>query len=92
LSWRRAESKLGWWVKPANPLKGTAIIHVHGGWFNWGSAQAFRNFVGHIALSAGIDSFIADYRLAPEHPFSAAVKDVEACYYGMVDWELPGSR
>ncbi len=75
----------GWWVKPARAQKGAAIIHVHGGWFNWGTAQAFRNFAGHIALSAGADAFIPDYRLAPEHPFPAAVRDLEACYRGLVD-------
>jgi monoterpene epsilon-lactone hydrolase len=75
----------GWWAKPAHVHKGAAIIHVHGGWFTWGTAQAFRNFVGHIALSAGADAFIPDYRLAPEHPFPAAVRDLEACYRGLVD-------
>jgi monoterpene epsilon-lactone hydrolase len=75
----------GWWAKPARGQKGAAIIHVHGGWFNWGTAQAFRNFAGHIALSAGADAFIPDYRLAPEHPFPAAVRDLESCYRGLVD-------
>jgi acetyl esterase/lipase len=70
----------GWWAKPAGARKGTAILHLHGGWFNWGTASAFRNFVGHIAIAAGADTFIPDYRLAPEHPFPAAVKDAEACY------------
>src|ERR1700722_9502485 len=74
----------GWWAKPAKARKGAAIIHVHGGWFNWGTAQAFRNFVGQIALNAGADAFIPDYRLAPEHPFPAAVRDLEACYRGLV--------
>jgi monoterpene epsilon-lactone hydrolase len=37
----------GWWAKPAHAQKGAAIVHVHGGWFTWGTAQAFRNFVGH---------------------------------------------
>src|ERR1700720_2548840 len=54
----------GWWAKPARAQKGAAIIHVHGGWFNLGTARAFRNFVGHFALSAGADAFIPDYRLA----------------------------
>jgi len=74
----------GWWVKPTKAREDTAIIHVHGGWFNWGTAQAFRNFAGHIALSGGADAFIPDYRLAPEHPFPAAVRDLEACYRGLV--------
>jgi epsilon-lactone hydrolase len=75
----------GWWAKPAQARKGAAIIHVHGGWFNWGTAQAYRNFVGHIALSARADAFIPEYRLAPEHPFPAAVRDVEASYRGLLD-------
>jgi epsilon-lactone hydrolase len=75
----------GWWARPAQARKGAALLHLHGGWFNWRTAQAFRNFVGHIALSAGVDAFIPDYRLAPEHPFPAAVRDAEACYRGLVE-------
>jgi len=64
------------------------MIHVHGGWFIMGTAQAYRNFVGHIALSAGADAFIPEYRLAPEHPFPSAVRDLEACYRGLVDQRI----
>jgi epsilon-lactone hydrolase len=77
----------GWWAKPASARKGAAILHLHGGWFNWGAARAFRNLVGHIAMSAAVDAFIPDYRLAPEHPFPAAVKDAEACYRGSLTAE-----
>jgi monoterpene epsilon-lactone hydrolase len=73
----------GFWAKPARARKGAAIIHAHGGWFNLGSARAYRNFVGQIAASAGAHAFIPEYRLAPEHPFPAAVTDVEACYRGL---------
>ena len=48
----------GWWAKPGRARKSAAILHLHGGWFNWGAAQAFRNLVGHIAMSAGADAFI----------------------------------
>jgi len=75
----------GFWAKPARAQNGVAILHVHGGWFNFGTARAYRNLVGHIASSAGADAFIPDYRLAPEHLFPAAVTDVEACYRGLVD-------
>ena len=75
----------GWWARPARAQKGSAIIHVHGGWFNWGTAEAFRNLAGHIALRAGADAFIPDYQLAPEHPFPAAVRDLEASYRALIE-------
>jgi len=75
----------GFWAKPAGSRKDAAIIHAHGGWFNFGTAHAYRNLVGQIASRAGADAFIPDYRLAPEHLFPAAIMDVEACYRGLVD-------
>ena len=74
----------GWWAVPAHGRNGAAILHLHGGWFNWGTALAFRNLVGHIATSAGADAFIPDYSLAPEYPFPAAIRDAEACYRALV--------
>ena len=73
----------GLWVHPANWRLGEAIVHLHGGWFNFGSAKAYRHLVGHIAARAGARAFIPDYRLAPEHPFPAATDDVLACYRGL---------
>jgi monoterpene epsilon-lactone hydrolase len=75
----------GVWVRPASSRSDEAILHVHGGWFVSGSATAYRHLVGHIAARAGTKAFIPDYRLAPEHPFPAAVDDVLATYRGMVD-------
>ena len=68
----------GWWCEPADAVPGAAILHLHGGWFNWGSSAAFRHLVGHIARSAGATAFVPDYRLAPEHPFPAAIEDAAA--------------
>lgn len=73
----------GIWVHPANWLSDEAIVHLHGGWFNFGSAKAYRHLVGHIAARAGARAFIPDYRLAPEHAFPAAMDDVLACYRGL---------
>jgi monoterpene epsilon-lactone hydrolase len=70
----------GTWVRPANSRPGEAIVHLHGGWFNFGSATAYRHLVAHIAARAGTRAFIPDYRLAPEHPFPAATDDALACY------------
>jgi epsilon-lactone hydrolase len=73
----------GFWVQPASSRSDEAILHVHGGWFHAGSATAYRHLVGHIATRAGARAFVPDYRLAPEHPFPAAVDDVLATYRGM---------
>lgn len=74
----------GWWCRSKSFQPDEAILFIHGGWFNWGSAQAFRHLVGHIAARVGVDAFVPDYRLAPEHPFPAAVEDVRASYLGLV--------
>jgi epsilon-lactone hydrolase len=73
----------GIWAHPANWRSDEAILHLHGGWFNFGSAKAYRHLVGHIAARAGARAFIPDYRLAPEHPFPTAVDDAMACYRGL---------
>ena len=75
----------GVWVLPRHARPGQAIVHLHGGWFNFGAASAFVNLVGHIASRARARAFIPDYRLAPEHPFPAAVEDAVACYRGLHD-------
>ena len=75
----------GWWCRPQSAQPGAVILHIHGGWFNWGSAKSFRNLVGHIATHAGAVAFAPDYRLAPEHPFPAAADDVRASYLGLLE-------
>jgi epsilon-lactone hydrolase len=36
----------GWWCKPKGSQPDTVILHIHGGWFNWGSAKAFPPWKG----------------------------------------------
>jgi epsilon-lactone hydrolase len=75
----------GWWCRPQAGRPGAVVLHIHGGWFNWGTAKAFRNLAGHLAIHAGAVAFVPDYRLAPEHPFPAALEDVRASYSGLVE-------
>ena len=74
----------GWWCEPREALPGAAILHLHGGWFNWGSSAAYRHLVGHIARSARAIAFVPDYRLAPEHPFPGAIDDAQASLRGLL--------
>jgi epsilon-lactone hydrolase len=78
----------GFWVYPADWQPDEAIVHLHGGWFNFGSAKAYRHLVGLIAGRAGAKAFIPDYRLAPEYPFPAATDDVLACFQGLAERDV----
>ncbi len=75
----------GWWVRPANPAAGRAILYLHGGAYVLGSATAYRNFVGQIVARSGVPAFVADYGLAPERPFPAAIEDARRAYDALVD-------
>ncbi len=73
----------GWWCRPADVAADAAILYLHGGAYVVGSADAYRHFVGHIAARARAPAFVADYGLAPERPFPAAVNDADAAYRGL---------
>ena len=55
----------GYWCTPQAAAPGAALLHLHGGWFTWGTARAFRHLVGQIAGRTGVAAFIPAYRLAP---------------------------
>ena len=59
------------------------MLYLHGGVFAYGSAHAYRNFAGQIAARSGVPAFVADYRLAPEQTFPAALDDARAAYRGL---------
>ena len=73
----------GWWCRPQHPVDDCAVVYFHGGAYVLGSAAAYRNLVGQIAARAKVAIFIADYGLAPEHPFPAAVNEAAAIYRGL---------
>jgi monoterpene epsilon-lactone hydrolase len=75
----------GWWCRPTNKQPVGTILYLHGGWYAWGSAKVYRHFAGHIAARTGAEVFVADYRLAPEHPFPAGLLDAQACYRGLTE-------
>lgn len=74
----------GFWLRPANARPGARILYLHGGGYVLGSAKTFTSFVGQIAARVGADAFVPEYRLAPEHPFPAAIDDAVAAYRGLV--------
>lgn len=65
--------------------KAPTVVFVHGGGAVIGSAYGYRALAGAIALASDACVLLPDYRLAPEHPFPAAINDVTATYAGLLD-------
>lgn len=57
-----------------------AIVHLHGGAYTVGSPKTHRALAAFLAEASGAAVYLPDYRLAPEHPYPAALEDaVAAC-------------
>jgi monoterpene epsilon-lactone hydrolase len=61
------------------------IFHIHGGGFALGSAGGSVGLASSLARKTGMRAVSVDYRLAPEHPYPAAVQDVTAAYRALVE-------
>ena len=57
-----------------------AIVYLHGGGYVIGSARAEAVIPAFLARASGATVYTVDYRLAPEHPFPAALEDTRAAY------------
>jgi epsilon-lactone hydrolase len=70
----------GLWVERSNARPGSAILYLFGGGYVLGSPASRRKTAGHLAVAAKARVLVLNYRLAPEHPFSAAVDDAVRAY------------
>ena len=60
------------------------VLHLHGGAHLVGFPALFRDFTWRIADATGARVLCLDHRLAPEHPFPAAIEDVTAAYQWLI--------
>jgi acetyl esterase/lipase len=68
------------WVTMPNSANGRVVLYLHGGGYVMGSRRTHRELVSRIAREAAARVLVIEYRLAPEHPFPAAVEDATAAY------------
>jgi len=61
------------------------LLYLHGGAYVVGTAAGYRSLSGNLARAAGTSLFSPEYRLAPEHPYPAAIDDALAAYRGLLD-------
>ncbi|HEY4940566.1 MAG TPA: alpha/beta hydrolase [Rhizomicrobium sp.] len=76
----------GEWVRAKGVRRNdAALLYLHGGGYSIGSPQSHRHMLAPFSADSGVPIFSADYRLAPENKFPAAVDDGVAAYKGLLD-------
>lgn len=64
--------------------KGGTLLYFHGGAYIFGSANTHRRFAAKLAADNALTAYAIDYRLAPEHPFPAAIDDASTAYQALL--------
>ena len=73
----------GEWV--GVPAARRHVLYLHGGYYLAGRTETYRALTARLAKGIGADALLADYRLAPEHPYPAAVDDAYDAYVALLD-------
>jgi acetyl esterase/lipase len=73
------------WVHGPGAEGDAAVLYLHGGAFVAGSPATHRELAARVSRAAGAPVLSVDYRLAPEHPFPAAVQDAERAFRWLLD-------
>ncbi|OQS37399.1 alpha/beta hydrolase [Chromobacterium haemolyticum] len=91
-----AQALRGEWIEPEaaerREATGRVILYLHGGGYCFCSPVTHRGVAAALAREADARAFSLDYRLAPEHPFPAAVDDALAAYQALLDEGVAADR
>jgi acetyl esterase/lipase len=70
----------GEWITVSGISEDRVILYLHGGGYLVGSVNTHRNLIARLCRTAGMRALAINYRLAPEHPFPAALEDATSAY------------
>jgi acetyl esterase len=73
-------------VEARRPL----LVYLHGGFWVMGNLESHDRLCRRIAAEAGVEVLAVDYRLAPEHPWPAAIDDAVAAVHWASSWLASG--
>ena len=80
------------WITAPGAAADRAVLYLHGGGYVMGSINTHRDMIGRLSRAAQARVLALNYRLAPEHPFPAAVQDALAGYRYLLDSGLKPGR
>jgi monoterpene epsilon-lactone hydrolase len=82
----------GDWVRNTRHAQKRTLLYLHGGGYQVGSPQVYREFASQLARRWQAQVALIDYRLAPEHPFPAATDDAFAAYQALLEQGVDPAR
>ena len=80
------------WLVPQGEQPDAAILYLHGGGYVIGSARSHRHLAAAVGAAADAAVLLPEYRLAPEHPFPAALDDAVAAYRWLLEKNVAPAR
>lgn len=78
-------------VVTASGNAAVTVVHFHGGGYCVGSPAQSRDWAARVSALAGCRVILPDYRLAPEHPYPAALQDARAALDAVLAEAVPGT-
>lgn len=79
-------------VTPRDVAGPSTLLYFHGGGYVFGSPRTHAHMVASLARRAGLRAWLPAYRLAPEHPFPAALEDALIAYHALLEQGVPAGR
>lgn len=80
------------WISPENASRDQAMLYFHGGGYVTGTCHSHRALTAKFVKGAGIPALLFEYRLAPEHPYPAALEDAIAAYTYLLEQGINPGR
>ncbi len=82
----------GLWITTPGVAPENVILHYHGGGWIGGSAKNSREFLGRLSRATKARILSIDYRLAPEHPYPAAIDDALTAYKWLLSTKIASKK
>lgn len=80
------------WISAPGARSDRALLHLHGGGYIIGSLATHRELAARLSRACLAPVLLLDYRLAPEHPFPAALEDATSAYRWLLAQGLSPNR
>jgi len=80
------------WLAAPGTDAGRVLLFLHGGGFEFGSVRSDGELAARLGRASGMRVLFPEYRLAPEHPFPAAIDDVLAAWRWLHSGQALGAR